>query len=241
MPSKQYNPVSTPKPTAKSASQAQTRERLLKAALHCFGNHDYDGVSTRQIVEAAGANISAISYHFGGKRPLYLATAAFLAEKIHAAHSEHLEHVRAETERIACGPDDPAGCRHLLHNLLKQYATTLLTSEFGEDGPGFIFREQLQPTEAFDLLYKHLFEPMNNSISRLVALIRGIPPSHREVLLVTHALMGQIIGFRIARSTLLRRLDQSEYNHQDEQQIPQLVASLAIHALDYPTQRTDSP
>ena len=60
---------------------ASTRRRLLQAALRAFGRRDYDAVSTREIVEAAGANISAISYHLGGKQGLYLATAEFLAEK----------------------------------------------------------------------------------------------------------------------------------------------------------------
>ena len=49
-----------------------TRERLLLASLKTFGHKDYEAVSTREIVELAQANISAISYHFGGKDNLYV-------------------------------------------------------------------------------------------------------------------------------------------------------------------------
>ena len=47
------------------------RGRLVKAALACFLVDDYHGVTTRQISERAGANVSMIRYYFGCKEGLY--------------------------------------------------------------------------------------------------------------------------------------------------------------------------
>ncbi len=47
------------------------RARLLQAALDCFLADEYHKVTTRQIAERAGANISMIRYYFGNKEGLY--------------------------------------------------------------------------------------------------------------------------------------------------------------------------
>ncbi len=47
------------------------RTQLLRAAVQLFAENGYDGTSLRAISEAAGANLSMISYYFGGKHGLY--------------------------------------------------------------------------------------------------------------------------------------------------------------------------
>ncbi len=49
-----------------------TRERIFLAAERLFAERGFDGVSVRDIVEAASANLAAISYHFGSKSELLL-------------------------------------------------------------------------------------------------------------------------------------------------------------------------
>jgi AcrR family transcriptional regulator len=51
-----------------------TRTRLLDAAEALFADFGFNGVSVRQIVEAAGANLGAIPYHFGTKEELFKET-----------------------------------------------------------------------------------------------------------------------------------------------------------------------
>ncbi len=48
-----------------------THERILQAASHLFAQRGYEGASVRTICKQAGANMNAVSYHFGGKRNLY--------------------------------------------------------------------------------------------------------------------------------------------------------------------------
>ncbi len=64
-------------PTGERASRsdgAESRERILYAALRLFAEHGFAKTSTREIAKAAGVNIAAISYYFGDKAGLYSAT-----------------------------------------------------------------------------------------------------------------------------------------------------------------------
>ena len=57
--------------TAPDSPRPSVRARLIEAALTCFLADDYHRVSTRQIAEQAGANVSMIRYYFGSKEGLY--------------------------------------------------------------------------------------------------------------------------------------------------------------------------
>jgi len=48
-----------------------TRSQILSHAKTLFAAQGYDGTSVRDIVNAAGVNVSLVSYHFGGKDGLY--------------------------------------------------------------------------------------------------------------------------------------------------------------------------
>lgn len=48
-----------------------TDQALLRAARSLFAQKGYDGASIRAITRQAGANLGAVTYHFGSKRALY--------------------------------------------------------------------------------------------------------------------------------------------------------------------------
>jgi AcrR family transcriptional regulator len=52
-------------------SEMATNENLVLAARRMFARNGYDGTSVRAITAEAGANLGAITYHFGSKRELY--------------------------------------------------------------------------------------------------------------------------------------------------------------------------
>ncbi len=54
-----------------SESAADTRRRLLEAALIVFAERGFDGAGIRDIAERAKANSAMVQYHFGGKEGLY--------------------------------------------------------------------------------------------------------------------------------------------------------------------------
>lgn len=51
---------------------AETRAALLAAGRRVFARRGFEGASVREITREAGANLGAITYHFGSKRALYV-------------------------------------------------------------------------------------------------------------------------------------------------------------------------
>lgn len=54
-------------------TRPDTRTALLEAGRKVFAHRGFDGASVRDITREAGANLGAITYHFGSKRALYSA------------------------------------------------------------------------------------------------------------------------------------------------------------------------
>ncbi|MBC7691463.1 MAG: TetR/AcrR family transcriptional regulator [Methylotenera sp.] len=54
-------------------TKSDTREALLSAARTVFARRGYDGATVKELAEAAGVNVSLVSYHFEGKENLYRA------------------------------------------------------------------------------------------------------------------------------------------------------------------------
>jgi len=212
----------------------ETRERLMQAAIVAFGRRDYDGVSTREIVEAAEANISAISYHFDGKRGLYLATVAYLAEQLHARMASRQAAIRQALEQAR-----PQACAELLCDFLGGFLEVLLDGQLGESAPGIIFREQHRPTDAFDILYHQLLQPMHATLTRLVSGYRGLPEEDPSAVMLAHALLGQTVIFRIARTTLLRRLGKTAYTRSDIEALKRQLRVYCRCLLDAPSDSED--
>ena len=65
--------IDDPSPRARPqrSDGEQSRERLMLAALRLFAQQGFAKTSTREIAEAAGVNLAAISYYFGDKAGLY--------------------------------------------------------------------------------------------------------------------------------------------------------------------------
>lgn len=212
----------------------ETRERLLQTAVTAFGRRDYDGVAIRQIVEQADANIAAVSYHFGGKRGLYLATVEYLADQLHVQLAEQRSRIG---ETLESGNTNE--CVDRLCELTGSFIEVLLGGELGESAPGIIFREQAQPTEAYEILYRELLQPMHATLSSLIACHRGEAIASRSSITLAHAIMGQCVIFRIGRTTLLRRLDQPAYTRTDIDELKRQLAGYCRCLLEAPINPED--
>ncbi|MGE3973928.1 MAG: TetR/AcrR family transcriptional regulator [Bdellovibrionales bacterium] len=54
-----------------STNPEKTRWALIQAALPLFARKGFDGTTVRDVADAAGVNVSLVSYHFNGKEGLY--------------------------------------------------------------------------------------------------------------------------------------------------------------------------
>src|SRR3954469_9195194 len=53
------------------AAGERTRARLMNAALNLLAERGEEGVTLRELTDAAGANVAAVSYHFGSLKSLF--------------------------------------------------------------------------------------------------------------------------------------------------------------------------
>lgn len=65
-----------------------TYNKLITSGIKLFGDYGFDTVSVRDIVADSEVNISAVSYHFGGKHELYQAVVNYLALEVKTRLSE---------------------------------------------------------------------------------------------------------------------------------------------------------
>lgn len=199
----------------------ETQERLIRAGLSLFSKQGLEGVRTRQLADEAGVNQSAIPYHFGGKEGVYLAVLEHVANGI----VEHLA-----LPRLLADSPSPAAA---LQALMQDFVRALLGSETSTASSLLLAREQLQPSAEFDALYSRLFLPLHQTVSELVAAIRGQDPALRENILCAHAIIGQALAFPVAREALLRRLGENALRPQQVAQIAGLVGVMSVAAAQH--------
>lgn len=176
---------------------AVLQKRLLDIAIKAFGRHGLDGASTRSIATAAGTAMSSITYHYGGKRGLYLAAADYIAQRM----AETM--LPVSSVDIAAGDADAA--RRAIHDILGALLTRMLDAK-NEHWALFIIREQMHPTEAFTRLFEGPMGMMLRSLANLVSIAAG--RSEDEAARITAmTLFGQVLVVRSAHASLLAVLD----------------------------------
>ncbi|KGH27837.1 MULTISPECIES: CerR family C-terminal domain-containing protein [Comamonas] len=206
-------------PDTLNARTRDTRDRLVRAGLTLFSRQGLDGVRTRQLVDEAGVNQSAIPYHFGGKEGVYAAVLEHVAAGI-------VDRLDLGQPTVACTDE----ARAALKSLMQDFVRALLDSETSIAGSLLLAREQLRPTEKFDALYTRLFVPLHTNVADLVADIRNEDRGQRDQVLRAHAVLGQALAFAVAREALLRRLGISALSRKDVADIAEMVGDMAIAA-----------
>ena len=216
----------TPKPADRSEA---TRRALIEAAIAEFARDGFHAASNREIARTANANQALIGYHFGGKEGLYHAVFRFIAEQIQArvgsavipieAHLAELREDKALTraQREQC-------VAHLMQ--LVEGIARLHTDPHSMPWAQLIMREQQSPTTAFDILYEGFMSRYLGIVTRLVQRLRP-DLSRDEAALRVITVLGQILVFRVARSTFLRHLNWQEVGPAEiEMIIQQIKANL---------------
>lgn len=184
------------------------REKLLVVALDLFGRYGFDGTSTRMLRDAAGVNLQAIPYYFESKEGLYIATAEYLGGRINSHVSDLRAKVRGRLEEVAI-----AG-QALSRNEAKEFLTEILqvmaalfVSKESEPWARFLIREQMEPTEAFHVVYAAVMKPMFEVGSRLVSVLLEEDATSDHVKLRTISLFGSLLIFRVAHAAAMTLLD----------------------------------
>jgi AcrR family transcriptional regulator len=176
-----------------------TDSRLIEVAIDLFGRDGMNAVGTRAVADAAGAQMSAITYHFGGKEGLYLACARHIAAEMQERTAPLLDLALA-----ACGESGgPAEARTAIIAMLSGFVAIMMNDAIAPTAR-FIVREQMNPTPAFSILFDNAMQPLIERMHQLLQRIAGNRLTHDQVRIRTLALFGQVLAFRFARATLMR-------------------------------------
>jgi AcrR family transcriptional regulator len=204
-------------PTTSKGEQA--KNQLIAAALAQFGEYGLHA-TTRDIAAQAGQNIAAITYYFGSKEDLYFACAQWIADFI---GDNFRPHVEAATALLNQPSPDKDAIRALILQAA-QNMISLLTHDDTLNLSKFISREQLSPTAAYQRVHDQVINPMHSHLTRLVAAWTGRDPDDTQTILHTHALLGEILAFRLGRETILLRAGWTQFDEQTTAQIYQVVS-----------------
>lgn len=208
---------------------AETRQRLILAALDAFGRFGFDAASTRDIAKRADANLAAIVYHFGSKESLHRAVADYVIEQITRHKQAHYDDARA----LLAGNVDKQSARDMLQTLISAQIENMLGEAEAELWSRFIMREQMEPTSSFDSVYDHLCQAQD-PVSGLIGVLFEIDPNSDEAILQTSALIGQVFIFLVGQPMILRKLGRDSLGLEDRAMITRIVSGNIDRAIGYP-------
>ncbi|MDD4915449.1 MAG: CerR family C-terminal domain-containing protein [Methylococcales bacterium] len=184
-----------------------TRDALICAATDCFARDGFDAVSLREIAMGAGVNQALIGYHFRNKEGLYLAVFEHIVEQI----SQRIDPITREVEAVLANDDDALteAARRKRYLAAMMRLTDVMVSMTADEKMAswslLIMREQQSPTAAFGLLYDKFMSGVLSLLTRLVQRMQN-GDSQTEAGLMVMTILGQVLVFRFARTSMLRHL-----------------------------------
>ena len=164
------------------------RNKLVLAALKLFAERGFSGASTRDIADAAGANISAIRYYFGDKAGLY-----------RAAFTEPLDEYPGQGT-TDLDPDLP-----LTPALQRFFADFLGPLKHGEAVRLVMklhFREMIEPTGAWDQAIEAEIKPQYAAVVRLLVRRFELSQDDIDIQRLAFAIVGMAVQYYVGQDVI---------------------------------------
>lgn len=208
-------------------SSELTKEKLINEGVKQFALHGINGVRTRQLAEGAGVNQSAIPYHLGGKLGVYSAVIQKIATDLSMASN-----VQAFDSQFAIAkqqtPIKQDQANKLITLLITGLGNALLLPKHKYYSV-LILREQLEPTENYDVIYRDFIEPFHSRLSGLIQAVNEV--ENQTAIIRAHALIGQVLGFVVAQKPLFKQLNVEQIDKSLLSDILQQICLMARQCL----------
>jgi AcrR family transcriptional regulator len=173
--------------TTDAGAEGETAARILAAAAAEFAERGFANARIRHIVDAAGANLAAVNYYFGGKEALYAATLRELLQR---------------------DPRVQVAARGCPEERLRLTVRTMLERYVGRGRPSTLSRilahESMSPTPHFERLVEDLLRPEVDNLHGIVRAIVGPAIEDAAVMQLVTSVLGQCLIFLFARGPLAR-------------------------------------
>lgn len=216
---------------------AEGRDKLLVAATALFSEQGPDSISTRQLAQTAGVNLSAITYHFGGKDQLYVAAIREAINELaprRQAIINTLETVLQETR------GDRLALAEAIRTFVRAFFTVLVQDDFPVTTIRLLMRELHHPTDAFDEVIKHHINPVQDAIARLAAVALELDEDDPQVRLLGMSVTSQVLMLGVMRPVVLSRMGWSSYSADNADTVVKLTTTSILRLLGLPDNDTNS-
>lgn len=178
------------------------RTKIINSATELFSKQGYDGTSIRQICAAAGANVSMISYYFGGKKELYQQIIDDLMEK----QKNYLDtFVNSTVELDTLSLSEKINLFKLATGKIMDF---LHSGEISQSTMVFFLKEQITPLGVIN-------SPGHKFMIKLLSSIMGKAQNSKEILLTLASIIGSISIPRLIPQFTLKILGQSKFDDED--------------------------
>jgi AcrR family transcriptional regulator len=178
----------------------KTRQRLIEVAVEVFSELGFEGAGTRTIVERAQANLVSIPYYFGSKLGLYHAAAEYIGTNIVERFRPAYE--RAQQGLLETGLTHEETLRKFTEFIV-EFARIMLGGDTPRSWGQFIYREQFDPTGAFEILHTK-FAPLLEVGFEYVSRLTKRPAEAPETRIQFMAILAMVKFTRVDRASVLR-------------------------------------
>jgi len=202
-------------------TDTDTSERLLRAAAEVFAQKGYEAATVREICQAAGANVAAVNYHFGGKERLYAAVLA------------HFERRAQELFPLDIGlPPDPTP-----EDRLRACIRALLLRVTGDGDPmhaaqgKLLTLEIMNPTPALDPLVDTYMRPCVTHLASIMLDLLGQDAAPDLIRDCIGGVVGQCIFYGQHRAIIPRFHPEVTYDAQGLVRIVEAILRFSLHGI----------
>lgn len=136
------------------------RARLIRAGLRLFAHQGFAATSTRELAQAAGVNVAAISYYFGDKAGLYRAV--------------FFEPLGEMADDVAAFSNPQLRLDEALRAFYAGFIEPLALGEDGQRCVKLRMREMIEPTGLWDQEVNQGFRPMHEAMLAVLCRHLGL-------------------------------------------------------------------
>ena len=162
---------------------AEARERLLAAGARLFSEHGFRRVTVRDLCREAGANVSAVNYHFGDKLGLYRQVV-----------EDALETIRGADPTMEAPPGASPEDR------IRHYVRSYLPALAHPTGPAIwlqrlMAHEMQEPTPLAPWIAERVILPRVRYLAKTVAELLDLPADHPRVERCVQSIQAQCLFY----------------------------------------------
>jgi TetR/AcrR family transcriptional regulator, regulator of cefoperazone and chloramphenicol sensitivity len=211
------------------ARGAETRQRIVLAALELFGRDGYERTSTRDIAARAEVNAPVLQYYFDGKGGLYSACAEYMSSRIRDMLQPILDIVQARLNKKI----SRAGLIDCVCLVYERTAEFMLLNPELECWTRFIMwndRDEVPP-KARKLIDEGIGSDMRTLLREVIGRITGKDPDDADTRIRVLTLGGQLSVFNVARQHSLEFIGWEAVDQKALRQLTAIVREQTAAAL----------